>query len=46
MRGITEIILAFQVRAIHKRAERGIAPQPEATMPQQPAGPGQAPATT
>jgi uncharacterized membrane protein HdeD (DUF308 family) len=45
MRGITEIILAFQVRAIHKRAERGVAPQPEATMPQQPAGPGQAPAT-
>ena len=30
MRGITEIILAFQVRAIHKRAERGSVPQSEA----------------
>jgi uncharacterized membrane protein HdeD (DUF308 family) len=29
MRGITEIILAFQVRAIHKQAARGAVPQPE-----------------
>jgi uncharacterized membrane protein HdeD (DUF308 family) len=29
MRGITEIILAFQVRAIHKRAAHGTMPLPE-----------------
>jgi uncharacterized membrane protein HdeD (DUF308 family) len=45
MRGITEIILAFQVRAIHKQAERGTLSMPEAPTPPQGAGPGEAPAT-
>jgi uncharacterized membrane protein HdeD (DUF308 family) len=45
MRGITEIILAFQVRAIHKQAERGTLSMSEAPAPPQAAGPSEAPAS-
>ncbi|MGD9894175.1 MAG: HdeD family acid-resistance protein [Dehalococcoidia bacterium] len=38
LRGITEIILAFQVRAIHKQAERGTLTLPESDSPAMAAG--------
>jgi uncharacterized membrane protein HdeD (DUF308 family) len=47
IRGITEIILAFQLRSLHKKAEMGTVATPETAAsppPAQPAEPGESPA--
>jgi uncharacterized membrane protein HdeD (DUF308 family) len=44
IRGITEIILAFQVRAVHQKAERGELPAAAAAPPQAASGEAPAPA--